>query len=62
MLTPEGQRVAMFFTKLNNRLLQPLLGADQPQAPPGLRQALATIERHVDDHIAQARLGPPPET
>jgi hypothetical protein len=57
-LTPEGQRVAMFYTKLNNRLLQPLLGADQPQAPPGLRQALATIDRHVNDYIAQARLGP----
>jgi hypothetical protein len=28
-LTPEGQRVAIFYTKLNNRLLQPLLAADK---------------------------------
>lgn len=62
VLTPEGQRVAMFYTKLNNRLLQPLLGADQPQAPPGLRQALATIDHHVEDFILHARLGPLPET
>jgi hypothetical protein len=52
----------VFYTKLNNRLLRPLLAADQPQAPPGLRQALATIDRHVSDYIAQARLGPPRET
>jgi hypothetical protein len=57
-LTPEGQRLAIFYTKLNNRLLQPLLAADQPPAPAGLRQALATIDHHVDDYIAQARLKP----
>jgi hypothetical protein len=58
VLTPEGQRVAVFYTKINNRLLRPLLAADQPQAPPGLRQALATIDHHVTDYIAQARLAP----
>jgi hypothetical protein len=57
-LTPEGQRLAIFYTKLNNRLLQPLLAADQPQAPAGLRQALATIDHHVQDYIAHARLTP----
>jgi hypothetical protein len=57
VLTPEGQRVAVFYTKINNRLLRPLLAADQPQAPPGLRQALATIDHHVTDYIAQARPG-----
>lgn len=62
VLTPEGQRMAMFYTKLNNRLLQPLLAADQPQAPPGLRHALATIDHHVQDYILHARMGPPPET
>jgi predicted MarR family transcription regulator len=62
VLTPEGQRVAMFYTKLHNRLLRPLLTADQPQAPPGLRQALATIDHHVNNYIAQARLGLPTET
>jgi hypothetical protein len=59
-LTPEGQRLAIFYTKLNNRLLQPLLAADQPQAPPPLRQAQTTIDHHVNDYIAQARLKPTP--
>jgi hypothetical protein len=58
VLTPEGQRLAIFYTKLNGRLLRPLLAADQPHAPPGLRQALAAIEQHVDDYIARARLKP----
>ena len=58
VLTPDGQRIAIFYTKLYNRLLRPLAAADQPQAPPGLRQALAAIDRHVDDYIAQARLKP----
>jgi hypothetical protein len=58
VLTPEGQRMAIFYTKLNNRLLQPLLAADQPQAPPDLRHALATINHHVNDYITQARLQP----
>jgi len=30
-LTPEGLRVAVFYTKLQARLLRPLLAADQPQ-------------------------------
>jgi len=38
-LTPEGQRVAIFYTKLADRLLRPLLEADQPPAPPALRRA-----------------------
>jgi predicted MarR family transcription regulator len=55
-LTPDGQRLAIFYTKLNNRLLRPLMAADQPQAPPELRQALATIDRHVDSYIGRARI------
>ena len=49
--------MAVFYTKLHNRLLRPLLAADQPQAPPALRQALRAIDQHVDDYIARARLG-----
>ena len=33
VLTPDGIKVAVFYTKLHNRLLRPLLAADQPQAP-----------------------------
>ena len=56
VLTPDGQRLAIFYTKLHNRLLRPLLAADQPQAPPTLRQALTTIDHHVNDYITRARL------
>jgi predicted MarR family transcription regulator len=48
VLTPDGIRVAVFYTKLHNRLLGPLIAADQPQAPPELRAALQAITRHVD--------------
>jgi predicted MarR family transcription regulator len=58
VLTPDGQRLAIFYTKLHDRLLRPLLAADQPQAPPALRHALATIDQHVEGYIARARLKP----
>jgi hypothetical protein len=38
-LTPVGIKFAIFYTKLCNRLLRPLMAADQAQAPPELRQA-----------------------
>jgi hypothetical protein len=57
VLTPDGVKIAIFYTKLHNRLLRPLLAADQPQAPPDLRQALRAIDQHVDDYITRARLG-----
>src|SRR5262245_42203789 len=56
VLTPEGQRLAVLYTELDNRLLRPLAAADQPQAPPALRQALTVIDHHVEDYIARARL------
>ncbi|GAA4260047.1 hypothetical protein [Dactylosporangium darangshiense] len=56
VLTPDGQRLAIFYTKLHDRLLRPLMAADQPQAPPALRHALTTIDQHVADYIAHARL------
>jgi len=56
-LTPEGQRIAIFYTKIHNRLLRPLLAADAPPAPLELRQALHTIDRHVRGYINEARLG-----
>ncbi len=56
VLTDDGIRVAIFYTKVHNRLLRPLIAADQPQAPPALRDALTVIDRHVDDYITHARL------
>ncbi len=55
--TAEGQRVAIFYTKVYSRLLRPLLAADSPPAPVELRHALATIDRHVHDYIEHARMG-----
>jgi hypothetical protein len=57
VLTPDGIAMAVFYTKLHNRLLRPLMAARQPQAPPTLRDALRTIDQHVDDYISRARLG-----
>ena len=56
-LTPDGQRIAIFYTKLHNRLLRPLLAANEPPAPAELRAALAIIERHVEQYITDTRLG-----
>ena len=56
LMTPDGIKVAVFYTKLHNRLLRPLLAADQPQAPAELRAALRAIDQHVDDYITRARL------
>ena len=55
-LTPDGLKFAIFYTKLHNRVLAPLFTAGQPQAPPQLSAALRTIERIIDDQLAQARL------
>jgi len=55
-LTDDGIRIAVFYTKIYNRLLVPLTAANQPQAPPELRAALAAITRHVDNYANRARL------
>jgi hypothetical protein len=58
VLTPDGARVAVFYTKVHGRLLRPLIAAaDQPPAPMELRRALATIDRHIADYADNARLG-----
>jgi DNA-binding IclR family transcriptional regulator len=56
ILTTEGLRVALFYTKVHNRLLRPLLAADKALAPARLRHALATIDRHVNGYIDDARM------
>jgi hypothetical protein len=59
LLTPDGIRVAVFYTKLHDRLLRPLLAADQPQAPAELRSALRALDQHVSDYTTRARLTTP---
>jgi hypothetical protein len=56
LLTGEGIRVSVFYSKLQSRLLRPLLDADRPPAPLEIRRALTTLERGVADYVAAARL------
>jgi hypothetical protein len=59
-LTGDGLRFAIFYTKVHDRLLRPLLAADQPPAPLPLRNALHTIDIHTTQTIDRARLLPKP--
>jgi hypothetical protein len=56
VLTPEGARVAIFYTKLHNRLLGPLLEANRRPATAELRQALKVVDASVAAYIDRARL------
>jgi hypothetical protein len=56
ILTGDGVRFALFYTRVHDRLLVPLLAADRPPAPPSLRDALHVIDQSVRDYIRQARL------
>jgi hypothetical protein len=58
VLTNEGIRVAVFYVKLQNRLLRPLLDADKPPAPIDVRRALATLQTAVNQYVTNARLAP----
>ena len=42
-LTDDGLRFAIFYTKLHDRLLRPLLAADNPPAPPSSVGICATV-------------------
>ena len=46
----------MFYTKVHNRLLRPLMAADQPPAPLKVRQALKVIDNAVTEYIDNARI------
>jgi hypothetical protein len=55
-LTPDGLAFGIFYTKVHDRVLAPLFAAGQPQAPPQLRAALRTVEQHIGQRLAEARL------
>ena len=55
-LTPDGLRFAIFYNKVHDRVLRPLMAGDQPQAPPPLRDALRVIDHEVTRRLAAARL------
>jgi len=56
MLTPDGIRVAIFYTKIYGRLLRPMFAVDHPPADADLRHALRVIDTHVVTSIDRARL------
>lgn len=56
VLTDDGRRFAVFYTKLGNRVVAPLFAADQPNSLPPLRRALATIDRATGDYLTAAGL------
>jgi hypothetical protein len=45
-----------FDTEVYDHILRPLMAADRPNAPPELVAALATLDRPVAGHIANARV------
>jgi hypothetical protein len=55
-LTDDGLAFAIFYTKVHNRVLRPLMATDRPQAPPPVRAALRTIDTHIHARLADARL------
>jgi hypothetical protein len=56
-LTPDGIQFAIFYTKVHDRVLTPLLATrNQPHAPPELRAALRTLDQVIDHRLAHARL------
>jgi hypothetical protein len=55
-LTADGQAFAIFYTKVHNRVLRPLLATDAPQAPQPLRATLRTIDQQISAYLDQARL------
>ena len=55
-VTDDGLAFAIFYTKVHNRVLRPLMAAPAPPTPPPLRAALRTIDQHITTRCADARL------
>jgi hypothetical protein len=55
-LTNDGLAFAIFYTKVHNRVLRPLLATTAPTTPPPLRAALRTIDQHINARFDDARL------
>ena len=58
-LTPDGLRFAIFYTKVHDRVLRPLMAGDQPQAPPAAPRRPA---RHRPRSLPAARRSPTPSS
>jgi hypothetical protein len=58
-LTPDGLKFAVFYTKVHDRILRPLMAGDRPPAPPTLQEALRTIDTEITQRLDAARLPAP---
>jgi hypothetical protein len=59
-LTPDGTQFAIFYTKVHDRVLKPLLAThSQPHAPPELHAALRTLDQAISQCLAHTRLHAP---
>lgn len=57
-LTDDGRRFAVFYSRLGDRVLPALFAADQPNAPPKIRQALKVIDGCIEGYTRDACLAP----
>ena len=55
-LTPDGLLFATFCTRVWDSVLRPLMAPGRPNAPPGLADALATLDRITADSITRTRV------
>ncbi len=55
-LTPDGLLFATFYTRVWDHVLRPLMAPDRPNAPPGLADALATLDQITADSITRTRV------
>jgi hypothetical protein len=55
-LTTDGQLFAVFYTKVCDQVLYPLMAGQHIAAPPEIRRALHTIDRHISSLTAAAAL------
>jgi hypothetical protein len=58
-LTPGGLRIALFFSRVHDRLLRPMLATIMPQAPPTsapIRKAFDRLQSVIDDCCQEQKL------
>ena len=55
-LTPDGLLFATFYTRVWDHVLRPLMAPGRPNAPPGLADALATLDQITADSITRTRV------
>ena len=55
-LTADGLNFAIFYSKVHDRILRPLMAADRPPTPTKLRTAMRAIDQHINQRLTQARL------